>query len=127
MVENRILSFFLVLALSASSGVAGGVLHLCEGDSPFWLGCCCPNDDEPDPCTAIENDCCELRSLPAASSSSPTVAQSELFDLNVVPVRLLDADQIFGASSAQVSRFSEWRAPPRAGPPLFLQLCSYLA
>lgn len=126
MVENRILSLFLVLALSASSGVAGGFLHLCQGNSSFWLGCCCPHNDDPDPCTAIENECCELRSLPAVSSSAPAASQFEPFVLAALPSRLLGTDLISGADSGRIARNSQWRAPPRAGPPIFLELCSYL-
>jgi hypothetical protein len=126
-VNHRILPAFLIVALVASSGVGGGLLHLCQANSSFWIGCCCPHDDDPDPCTVIENGCCELRSLPAVSSSGPAVSEVGKSGFSALPVRPLDADLISGAGSDPVTRFADWSAPPRAGPPLFLEHCSYLS
>lgn len=125
-VKTRILSVLVAVALAAPSGAAGGFLHLCQMDGQAVLPCYCPHAEDPSPCATIEKGCCELRSTPGVPGSSQTASDRTSPASASLAVRVAHSDPILAVGSSHSQLFSEWRVPARAGPPIFLEICSYL-
>jgi hypothetical protein len=125
-VRVQILPMLATLALLASSGAGGGLLHLCSMGGNVKIGCCCPHSEGQDSCATLRVGCCELREVPGPPGSAPATAQDANRDGALVPAWVATADltPLNGASRAGLPY--EWEVRSRAGPPIFRQVCAYL-
>jgi hypothetical protein len=125
-VKIRILSVLLAVALSASTGGAATLLHLCGMDGELSLQCYCPHAEDPNPCGTIEKACCELKSSPGVPGSAQATSDRTTPTSSPLALRAAHLEPISAVGSTGSRLASEWGAPARAGPPIFLAICSYL-
>ena len=114
-----------------AAGASSGKHYFCHMMGRVVASCCCAGDDDGAP--RVERraelrapDCCER--IEPRSVTSPAVAEkaiSVVSPLAVVPVLLaeLPSPSLHAVTSAKIRGA---RAPPGAGPPLFLSHCALL-
>ncbi len=120
------LPVLVTLALLASSGAGGGLLHICQMTGQVGSTCPCPHTELSGHCATIQGDCCELLEVEGVPGSVQAASSERSPDSSPVLARLAHAD-VVGPARAPASFVSgSWWARPRAGPRIFLEVCSYL-
>jgi len=125
---HRSFTILTLVGVIAGSGLGGVVLHLCSMEHAVRSTCCCheaTHDAPPIQLKALD-DCC---SAPFVQDRQPRVAETSALSVKLSPIAA-PAASILAVGHAALSDdcivLPARGPPPRYGPPLFLQYCSFL-
>ena len=121
----RLVATLLGLSLLVSSGAGSHILFICGMGDVVSLGCHCPHMDDQDATGAVHASCCQASELNGPPGSVRASSQGNGWERPILLNRV-DADPILSVRASPLRLTTDWRAPLRAGPPIFLEVCSYL-
>ena len=118
----------LALMLVATSGVAGGLLHLCGMADLVRRTCCCDDAHEGPPVQLKRiDDCCGAAIAKGELPRVATGSEKGCVDAPMLAVSVASTDELRGQRPEQPGRVAVARGSPRVqGPPLFISNCSFL-
>lgn len=123
--RTRMLAVLVAVGVLASLGAGGRVL-LCEMGSGGSFECPCAHAEQDDPCDAIQARCCGASDVASAPSAAWVSSDRTNPGGAVALGRAPHGDSDLWIPSRSL-RPAERGLPVRAGPPIFLEICSYLS
>lgn len=120
----RILTLVVALGFLGSVGAGSRLVLVCGMGATTLLRCPCPHADDAPPCGALEPRCCELRDLEGPPSTVRADGTSPHRVLLLA--RTAWSDAALPAVTRQSLRTRAGWEPVGTGPPIFLEICSYL-
>ena len=129
-VALHLITLLALLAILVSGGAAAGTQYLCHMTGRVVATCCCASEGPPHAARAAQQvraaDCCEriAAAAPASASDSHDVSSS----LPGAPLAAILPPYGYAPLAAQITGVGarSARAPPAAGPPLFVVHCALL-
>ena len=125
---HRSFTSLVLASVVAASGLGGAVLHLCGMENALRSTCCChgANDGAPPVQLKALDDCC---GAPFVQDGQPPVAEASALSVEISPIAAPASSVLADIHAKLASDCVVPPArgpPPRYGPPLFLQYCSFL-